>query len=137
MAQVAKAGPVPAPAAASRIPAGTRNVATVERTPVEELSAKVGVAFNDSAFLFQGYEGRLSGDKQHRPTTPRPALFESATQTFAAVFEVDGAGASTVDAVRPRTSASLLSKAINTYETNAKVVSGALVARGSSVSFAL
>lgn len=137
-----------------RMPAGMRNVASTDRSALVESSAsRTGIGFQDSAFLYQGYFGPKNFDDeeqqgngqgyQRRPSTPLLGRLDATSQTFAAVMESqslrtasligeDGLGS-------PRAFANLVAKAIDTYETNARVIrgEGSAVSRGGTLSISL
>jgi len=121
-----------------RQPAGMRSVATVESAPIEAMSPQAGVSYDDSNFLFQDYgQGRRSQDRHRGPVRNLLTRGVNATsQTFAAIFEVSqgtnsgGTGGGSGAAI----AAGLMSRAINIYESNAKVLAGTEAVRGSTIS---
>lgn len=108
---------------------------------VEQLYASAGPSFNPAAFGF-AEEGRpaLGRDSNRRSRQNAPGVFSAPTQTFAAILEsgdqffAGGAGAGSVRSTR---FGGLVSKAIEIYENNAKVVSGTNNVLGTSVSLTL
>ena len=142
MAQVSRATPTPAPSAVSggRVAAGARNVANVDGAPIEELSPKIGASLDDGAFLFNDFsKGRGSGSKG-RGTDQMVGNLRATSQAFAAFLEFEtspehgvgsdlSGGASSFSAV--------IARAIGTYATNARVISGGITPLGSSLSLSL
>ena len=133
MTQVGKTGSA-VPAAGvpgGRMVPGARGVTSTDRPEVEGISPQAGVSFDDAAF----------GDDDHAPPGEEekaggpdaPLVFTTTTQAFAAMFDVS---APAKDA-RFHASAGLRSQAIETYESNTKVVSGAGPARGGSFKMTL
>ena len=114
--------------------AGLRSVATVSSTPVEQASPKSGASLDDSVFLSQAY-GRRASDRGERPVDRRASGFVSAYPSFGTLIELME---SSEDVPRAPSFgvpgfAGNLARAINTYESNTALVSGAS-ARGTSVS---
>jgi hypothetical protein len=107
---------------------------------VDQLYAGAGVAFDAAAF---GYaeEGRASfdrGDGRSRQHTP--GLINAPSQTFAAILEASDQffrGGGDDANIRARKFTGLVSKAIEIYENNAKVINGTNVIRGTSFSAVL
>ena len=138
MAQVVKSASTGmlTPLPGGRPPAGMRSIATVESAPIEAMSPQAGVSYEDSHFLDYG-QGRRSQDRHRGPVrNPLTQGVNATSQTFAAIFELNqgtnsgstggGSGAAFV--------AGLMSKAINIYESNAKVIAGTEAVRGSTIS---
>ena len=117
---------------------GARGVTSTCRPAVEGISPQGGVSFDDAAF----------GDDDHAPPGEEdnaagpdaPLVFTTTTQAFAAMFDVSasakGPGGPAKD-VQSDASAGLRSRAIETYASNTKVVSGAGRARGGSFKMTL
>jgi hypothetical protein len=144
MAQIAKTAPTTpaANAAGPRVAAGVRNVATVDRAPVEEISPKTGASFDDAAFLFQEFaRGGVPGRRQGQgPAIPTPGMIRATSQAFAAFLEFEGSAQSSAgltEAAGKAASPTVVSRAINVYETNARVIGGGMVRLGSSLSMTL
>ena len=140
MAQVVKSASTGmlTPLPGGRQPAGMRSVATMESAPIEAMSPQGGVSHDDSHFLFQDFgQGRRSQDRHQGPVrNPLIQGVNSTSQTFAAIFELnqginsDGAGGGSGAAF----AAGLMSKAINIYESNAKLIASTEAVRGSTIS---
>ncbi len=118
-----------------------RNTANVDGAPIEELSPKLGAHLDDDAELFQEYgEGRGGAGKGRQPREPRLGTFQATSQAFAAFLEFetgpDRGGDTRISGGASRF-AGLVAKAINTYETNARVISGGITPKGSSLSLSL
>lgn len=135
-------------AGAARLPAGMRNVASVDNlAPLEELATRVGISFQDAAFLFQGYGGENAtsgggGGGRDREAGRQglrvPGIVNAPSETFAAMIEQQdgtGMGAASLGNMLKRGVTTYLNRAIQTYETNAKVISrDGFVFRGGNVS---
>lgn len=139
MAQIPRTLPpaLPSNVPAGRLQGGPRSVASADSAPVEAANAQDGVLFND-ALLFQDGDpynrrGRENGQGN------KVAEYAGSSQTFASIFEKGNAtGVSNdVQKSRSRGFASLIARAISTYETNVRVIQGATEPRGSSISLTL
>lgn len=119
-----------------------RSIANVDGAPIEELSPKIGAHLDDGAQLFQefGQGGRGGAGKGHQVPKGGVGSFEATSQAFAAFLEFEAgpenAGDTRVSGGGSRF-AGLLAKAINTYETNARVISGAITPKGTALSLSL
>ena len=143
MAHVVKIAPTgaPTPLTGARQPSGTRSVATVNAAPIEQVSPKAGVSYEETGFLFQDYGrgGSFQGRNRGRIRNPLIQGWNATSQTFAAIFEVGqstnsgGAGGGLGAAYVTR----LLSKAIDIYESNTKIIAGTEVVRGGTLSLTL
>ncbi len=140
MTQVVKTGSA-APAAGvpgGRMVPGARGVTSTDRPEVEGISPQAGVSFDDAAFADDDDAPPGEEDKAGGPDAP--LVFTTMTQAFAAMFDVS-ASAKNPDGpakgAQSHASAGLRSRAIETYESNTKVVSGAGPARGGSFKMAL
>ena len=122
---------------ASRSGPPTR-VASINQN-VDAIYGGAGVAFDAAAF---GYaeEGRASFDRGNdgRSRQRAPGLINAPSQTFAAILEAGdqffSGGVGEEAGIRARKFTGLVSKAIETYENNAKIISGTNVIRGTSFS---
>lgn len=131
MTQVGKSGSPP-PAVAvpgGRMVPGARGVTSTHRPEVEGISPQAGVSFDDAAF----------GDDDHAPPgeddqaggADAPLVFATTTHAFAAMFDVSApAKGRLARGAQSHVSAGLRARAIETYESNTKVVSGDGSARG-------
>lgn len=122
--------------AAGRQAAASSNVASVVRTPVEALAPKLGTSLED-AFLFHARQDDGQPQPENQISDPALGLVRSTTQAFAAFLELDGGnddGAEGRLRGGPTSFAGILTRAIHTYETNARVISGAMVQRGTTLS---
>ena len=143
MAQVARTAPSPPTSAVNsgRTASSARNIANVDGAPIEELSPKLGAHLDDGAELFQEFsQGRGGADKGQQPRETHLGTFQATSQAFAAFLEFeagsDQGGDARVNGGSSRF-AGLIAKAINTYETNALVISGAITPNGRSLSLSL
>ncbi|MDH5188607.1 MAG: hypothetical protein OEW37_06580 [Rhodospirillaceae bacterium] len=118
---------------------GGRNVASVARSPIDEISAKAGVQAEES-FVFQDFTDQgFRKRKRSQPIKNTSSLFESPSSSFAHLLNQDQ-----VDSEKSKTPQygtasfrNILSKAISAYEGTAKVISGATSPRGTSFSLSL
>jgi hypothetical protein len=143
MAQIGKTVPTSSTTTlvGGRLAAGARNVATVDRTPIEALNQKMGTLLDDGASLFQAYQrDDRSPNREGQADGRGMGLVRSTSQAFAAFLEFDGSGEISGDEARKSgvsTFAGMLGRAITTYETNARVISGTMVPRGTTLSINL
>lgn len=149
MAQVFRTSPLVATASApgARMAAGLRNVATVDRMPVEGMSAKNGTFLDDAGFLYQEYtrddlQGGVdygAGGRGRRTPLPSVGMMRTTSQAFAAFLEferVDGVQRGSA-AGGARLSGVAISQAIDIYETNSRVIGDGAPSVGSSLSMML
>lgn len=143
MAQIGKTVPTSSTTTVvgGRSAAGARNVATVDRSPIEALNPKMGTLLDDGASLFHAYQrDDPPPEREGRSDVHSPGLVRSTSQAFAAFLEFEGAGDSGGDATRKSGNpifTGVLSRAITTYETNARVISGTMVPCGATLSLSL
>ena len=147
MAIIPRAGAMPAPANVSNTRLGppTRVISpSSSSSSVEELPGGEGVAFDSAAFSH--YDESSSFDRggnrgQNQNFNQHPGSLNAPTQAFAAMLEAGGpSGTDNSDGTRNEDtppSPGLVSMVINTYENNAKVVSGEMNILGTSVSMVL
>lgn len=141
MALVAKTGATTATASAvaARYAGASPTVASISQPAVESPNSGVGLAFDTTTFAFrEDPRGFASNDnhQQRQPWTGTTLLASS--QTFAAIMEAGGgSGDAAAHASGARHFQGVLSKAISTYETNAKIIHGQIEPRGTSVSMRL
>ncbi len=139
MAQIPRNLPLTAPTnvTSGRLQGGPRSVATADAGPIEELNPQDSVLFND-ALLYQEDE---TTDRRRRNSVPGNTIVEHAgtSQTFAAMFEEGNASGTggNVQIVRSKGFANLVSRAINTYEANVRVIQGTDEPLGSTLSMTL
>ena len=110
------------------------------QSSVEELQSSTNVSFDSAAYGFREEE-QSSFDHQRGNRQPhhQPGVVNAPTQAFAAMLE-GGETASGGDDGRDVNAplfSTLISKAIDIYETNARVVSGENYVLGTSVSLVL
>ena len=141
MALVPKAAATFAPASVAQTRVGPPTRVASSSPGVEQLYASAGPSFNPAAF---GYteEGRpsLGRDDQRRSRQNTPGVFTAPSQTFAAILESGEqffSGSGDAGGVRGARFGGLVSKAIEIYENNAKVVTGTNNILGTSVSLVL
>ncbi len=110
---------------------GARGVTSTDRPAVEGISPQAGVSFDDAAF---GDDEQGPPGEEDKAGPDEPLLFTTTTQAFAALFEVSAAaGSPRRQGSRSHASAGLRFRAIDTYESNARVVGGAAPARGGAL----
>ena len=117
---------------------GARGVTSTDRPEVEGISPQAGVSFDDAAFGDDDHAPPGEEDKAGGPDAP--LIFTTTTQAFAAMFDVSAPAKNPggpAKGAQSRASAGLRSRAIETYESNTKVVSGAGPARGGSFKMTL
>ena len=142
MAQIGKTVPTSSTATVvgGRQAAGASNVATVDRAPIEALNPKMGTLLDNGASLFHAYQrDDPPPEREGRSDVHAPGLVRSTSQAFAAFLEFEGGG-DTGDATRKGgipIFTGVLSRAITTYETNARVISGTMVPLGATLSLSL
>lgn len=146
MAMIPRAGALPAPAnvSNSRLGPPTRVISSTSPS-VEELPGGEGVAFDSAAFghFEESSSFDRGGDRgRNQNFNHHPGGLNAPTQAFAAMLESSGseAGTDNPDGTRNEVtppSPGLVSMAINTYETNARIVSGEINILGTSVSLVL
>lgn len=111
------------------------------QSSVEELQSSANVSFDSAAYGFREKD-RSSFDHQRENRQPhhQPGVVNAPTQAFAAMLEAretaSGGDSGGRDVNAPRFS-ELISKAIEIYESNARVVSGENYVLGTSVSLVL
>lgn len=140
MATVPKAAAALAPTSAVTARSGPPTRVASYGPSVEQLYASAGPSFNPAASGFPE-EGRpaLGRDTNRRSRQPTPGVFSAPTQTFAAILESGDQFFSGGEpgAVRSARFSGLVSKAIEIYEKNAKIVTGTNNVLGTSVSLTL
>ena len=126
-----------------------RPTASIDRSPIEGITAKNDAFLDDSGLLYQEYskDGLQGGDgygssggRGRRSALPSLGPMRTTSQAYAAFLEYEG-GAGGV----PRgtltggaaMSNMLISRAINIYETNSRIIHDAPVPVGSSLSLML
>ena len=110
---------------------------------VEDLPGSAGVSFDSAAFGFREdtqpfYDREPGGERR----APFPGIVDAPTQAFAAMLENAEISGGDDDPGKPGSGGAvpyvgLASKAIEIYETNAKIVSGETTILGTSVSVVL
>jgi len=147
MATIPRTGPLPAPAniASTRGGPSTR-VSSVGGSSVEDLHGSSGVSFDSAAF---GFRGGTDANFDRGPGTgngdgnqpQHSGYVDAPSQAFAAM--VEGAEFPKTDDEQSRPGfvgsvpAGLAAKAIEIYETNARILSGEAAIRGTSFSVVL
>ena len=140
MVLVPKAAAALAPVSVSPTRAGPPTRVASFSPSVEQLYANAGPSFNPASFGYteEGHPS-LDRDNQRRARQNTPGVFTAPSQTFAAILEsgdqLFGSGGS--GSIRSTRFGGLVSKAIEIYETNAKVVTGNNNILGTSVSLVL
>lgn len=138
MATVPKASPPLNLASVTKARLGpSTRVVSQGQSSVEELQSSVNVSFDSAAYGFRE-EDRSSFDHQRGNRQPhhQPGVVNAPTQAFAAMLEGTETASAGGDSKGPRFSV-LISKVIEIYEKNARVVSGENYVLGTSVSLVL
>ncbi len=140
MAQIGRAAATPAASAVSggRATSGARNVASVNGAPIEALNAKLGTFLDDNAFSFDDFTKGKGSNRDGNPGEDNPiGRLRASTQAFAAFleFESNPEQSALTQGIGVRTGT--ISPAINTYETNARVISGANIPLGHTLTMKL
>lgn len=127
----------------ARLPGGVRHTPAYDRgTAVEETAPLIGARFDHA--LTHGQEREFLKDsfaeeKHHRPSN-YPGVIDAPSEIFISLFQnnVVGSGASGDGKGGVRGFAiALMARAVNIYETNAKVISGEYITRGATLNFTL
>ncbi len=145
MATIPRIGPLPAPAniASTRGGPSTR-VSSVGGSSVEDLHGSSGVSFDSAAFGFRGgtdanFEQGSGNSNGNQPQNP--GYVDAPSQAFAAMLEGAEFPKTEDEQSRPgfagSVPAGLAAKAIEIYETNARILSGEAAIRGTSFSVVL
>ncbi len=147
MASVPKTTAVaaPSPAQSARGPMPSARVASPSTSMVEALDAGTNISFDTAAAGYQEQQGhadlhRENGRRQRFADPGANRLFTADTQVFAKIFEGDEEqthGRQGIERNQLRNTRVPISQIINTYETNALVISGEQPIRGTSFSFNL
>ena len=127
----------------ARLPGGVRHTPAYDRgTAVEETAPLIGSRFDHA--LTHGPEREFlkdsfAEDEHHRPSN-NPGVIDAPSEIFISLFQNnlvgsspsgDGQGGVRCFAI------ALMARAVNIYETNAKVISSEYVTRGASLNFTL
>ncbi len=121
-----------------RMVPGARGVTSTDRPEVEGISPQAGVSFDNAPFGDDDHAPPGEEDKAGGPDAP--LIFTTTTQAFAAMFDVSAPAKNqggSAKGAQSDGSAGSRSRAIETYESNTKVVSGAGPARGGSFKMTL
>lgn len=142
MAQAVKAAQLQVPSAVSggRGSSPATRIASLGSAPVEELSPKLGTSFDDAFHLRQDFGRGRSSQNRDYSSHQAVGMLRATSQAFAAFIEFEaGSDKVTGDGADggSRGSAGLVSRAINAYETNARVVSGGEPELGTSLNLTL
>ena len=143
MALVTKAAPA-ASVVPARLPGGVRHAPDYDRgSAVEETAPLIGARFDHA--LNHGQEREVDQEsfaEEQQPHLPsnNPGVIDAPSEIFITLFEnnLTGSGASRDQPGGVRNFAiALMARAVNIYETNAKVISGEYVTRGTSLNVTL
>ena len=134
---------------AGRVHAGLRPTASVDRSPIEGITTKNNAFLDDSGFLYQEYskDGLQGGDgfggsgsRGRRPALPSIGPMRATSQAYAAFLEYEGGASGVARGTLTGGAAMsnmLISRAINIYETNSRIIHDAPAPIGSSLSLML
>jgi hypothetical protein len=119
------------------MPAGSRQVASSDSSPIEEISSQTGIAF-DNSLIFRDENANFKRQEE-RPRNRELVDYPGSSETFATIFEEvnNGGGSESANNSRRSGFAGLLARAINVYEATAKTIHGQEDVRGASVSLTL
>lgn len=150
MAQVPRtvplAGVANTNATSSRTPVVARGTAIGSSQPVGDLAGSFGLAFDDHQFQFRDYRGGHGGgaeqDQQSQQSQQGTGPFQAPSEFFVTLHaQIPSASginvAETTGTYRNVGFEGLLSHAISSYETNARVIHEPAPTRGTSMSFQL
>lgn len=138
-----------APAAASRPSVPVTRVASSSTSQVDALNDGTNISFDAAASEFQDQQDRSSlgreGGENRRDRQAElglTRLFTADSQVYAAILETPEPAKASTSRFGPQASASRaadtpVNRVINTYETNALVISGQQPVRGTSFSLSL
>ena len=127
----------------ARLPGGVRHAPAYDRGgPVDETAPLIGARFDHA--LTHGQEREYDRDsfagEDHTQPSNNPGVIDVPSEIFITLFENNlvGKGASGHQPAGVRGFAiALMARAVNIYETNAKVISGEYITRGTSLNFTL
>ena len=143
MALVTKTAPV-ASVVPARLPSGVRHAPAYDRgSVVDETAPIIGARFDHALTHGQEREfGRDSFAEEQQPHLPsnNPGVIDAPSEIFITLFgnNLSGSGDSGDSPGGVRGFAvALMARAVNIYETNAKVISGEYITRGASLNFIL
>ena len=141
MAQVPKltAAPTAPSWHTSRVTSPAR-VATTGHLPLEEASATEPSHRDAAPFGFQESQRDLTSQGQGQQRRQHSGILNAPSQAFAALLEYEApvtTSAGSPDAVRERAFAGVVAKAIEAYETNARVMHGENPMTGTQISLTL
>jgi hypothetical protein len=144
MATIPRSAALPAPTTVASARSGpSTRVSTVGGSSVEDVNNSSGVSFNSAAFGFRedtntAFDGGQGEGRQQQ----YPGFVDAPTQAFAAMVQGGDFPRTDDDQSQPVPPGSvpyvgLTAKAIEIYETNARVLSGETAIRGTSFSVVL
>ena len=120
-----------------RLQGGLHTVSSSDASPVEETGSigQDGVLFND-ALLYQ-QEDQTEQRRGNNWQATVNVEYAGSTQTFVTIFENVDATSGEVQRGRSKGVANLVARAIDTYETNVRLIHGTAVPRGTHLSMTL
>ena len=120
-----------------RLQGGLHTVSSSDISPVEETGsiAQDSVLFND-ALLYQQEDETKHGRGRGRQVSAF-VDYAGSSQMFANIFEDIDARGDRIQSTRSKRFASLVARAIETYETNIQLIRGTDVPRGAKLSMRL
>jgi len=137
---------VAAPATTAVSASHSRTVPTARSSsgassPVEQISISTGAEFDTTPFAFQDEFRNPANDDNRQPSHKRQhyGLLNASSESFASILQ---AGNDEVEFDQhgdpvTRSYSGTVSKAINTYEMNSKIISGTNPVRGTEISLTL
>ena len=141
MAQVPKLTAAPtAPSWHTTRAASPTRAATAGHSPLEEASATEPAHRDAAPFGFQESQRDLTSQGQGQQRRQHSGILNAPSQAFAALLEYEApvtTSAGNPGAVRERAFAGVVAKAIEAYETNARVIHGVNPMTGTQISLTL
>lgn len=148
MAMVPRTVPVPVTASIHTVrSAAVARSGASEAKPVDELSPQtesrfqsdqpLAAEYNQLQYNSQGGSEDKAPRGQPGPLNKVPTTSKLFADIFTGDLEIGSPGSAAITLPNVKGYTNLVSKAINTYETNAKVISGNIEERGSTLSFLL
>lgn len=127
----------------SRTPVVARGSSTGSSQPIGDMAGSVGVSYDENQFQFRDYQGGNGGRAGHDQSQGRGSgHLQAPTEFFVKLYDQTQTASeievvSTSGSHRNVSFEGLLTHAINSYETNARVIHETAPTRGTSMSFQL
>jgi hypothetical protein len=120
-----------------RLQGGLHTVSSSDSSPVEETASigQDGVLFNDA--LLQQQEDQTKYSRGNNRQLAAIVEYAGSSQTFATIFENVDATSGEGQRARSKGFANLVTRAIDIYEANVRLIHGTDVPRGTNLSMSL